>query len=141
MDAKHAPDEVGAVARIGTDFRVEIDAAGHTLTADEPGSLGGTDAGPNPFALLYASLAACVLITIRMYASRKGWPLEGAELRVIPTRIAPGPLDSVRLELTLLGPALTADQRHRIVDIAEKCPVHRTLERPVHIETIEVPHP
>jgi putative redox protein len=74
-----------------------------------------------------------------MYTTRKGWPLESAEIRILPMREPPGPLDGLRLELLLHGPALTAEHRARIVDIASKCPVHRTLERPLHIETVEIP--
>jgi len=135
------PSDHGVTARIADSYRVEIDAGGagsHRIVADEPGALGGKDEGPGPFELLYASVASCVLITIRMYASRKGWPLESAELRVVPKRTPPGPLESARLELTLHGP-LTQDQRERILHIAGRCPVHRTLESPVEIETVEVP--
>ena len=138
MSDSHSIPAVGASARIGNDLRVEITAGPHAILADEPGSLGGSDAGPDPFGLLYASLAACVLMTIRMYATRKQWPMEGADIRIIPTRTPPGPLESARLELTVHGPSLTAEQRERIVAIAGKCPVHRTLEQPVHIETVEV---
>ena len=125
------------VARISASYRVETSYGPHSIVADEPRALGGADDGPDPFGLLYAALASCVLITIRMYASRKQWPLEGAELRVIPGRTPPGPLESARLELTLIGDQLTAEHRARILDVAGKCPVHRTLESPVHIDIVE----
>jgi len=130
------PGAPAPVARIGNSYRVVIDTGDHHIVADEPGALGGENDGPDPFGLLYAALASCVLITIRMYASRKQWPLESAELRIVPTRTPPGPLEAARLELTLHGP-LTQDQRERILHIAGKCPVHRTLESPVEIETVE----
>lgn len=125
-----------ASASIGASgYRVDIQTEGRTIIADEPASLGGDDDGPSPFGLLYASLSACVLMTIRMYAKRKEWPLEGAAVRLFPQRKAGAPVESIRIELELTGDALTEDQRARLLDIAGKCPVHRTLEREVHIET------
>lgn len=126
-----------ALARFGAEgYRVDIESGGHALVADEPATLGGGGAGPDPFALLYASLASCVAITIRMYASRKGWPLAGGEVRVFPTRRAASPVDSIEIRLTLEGD-LSDEQRARITDIAGRCPVHRTLEREVPIRTSE----
>ena len=140
MDHPEPSNTPAAIARIGSDYRVEIDVGAdgeHHIVADEPGSLGGENDGPDPFGLLYAALASCVLITIRMYATRKEWPLESAELRIFPKRVPPGPLESARLELVLHGAGLTPEHRERIVQVAGKCPVHRTLESPVHIETVE----
>ena len=115
-------------------FRVEVETEGRTIIADEPASLGGADEGPSPFGLLYAALSSCVLITIRMYARRKEWALEGASIRLGPSRRPGGPVESIRIELGLEG-ELTDEQRARLLDIAGKCPVHRTLEREVPIET------
>lgn len=126
-----------AEARFGAEgYRVEIDSGGHALVADEPASVGGGGAGPDPFALLYASLASCVAITIRMYASRKEWPLTGGVVRIFPERKPASPVDSIEIRLTLEGD-LTDEQRARIIDIAGRCPVHRTLEREVPIRTSE----
>jgi uncharacterized OsmC-like protein len=123
-------------ATIGPEgFLTSIVAGGHALSADEPGNAGGADAGPDPFALLDAALAACVLITLRMYATRKGWPLEGAAVTVLPERKGVGPLDAIALELRLDGDGLTESQRARLLEVAGRCPVHRTLEKPLEIET------
>lgn len=131
----HAASSQDVIATIGrTPYTVRLAAGGHTLASDEPADAGGADAGPDPFALLLCSLASCVLITMRMYASRKDWPLESAEARLIPTRKAAQPLEAVHIELTLRGP-LSEEQRSRIFDIAARCPVHRTLEPAVHITT------
>ena len=99
---------------------------------DEPVQLGGTDEGPTPFELLWASLAACTTITLRMYADRKEWPLEDIQVRIRHTREAGR--DHVVRELRLDGP-LDAEQRQRLVEIADRCPVHRTMERGVEITT------
>jgi putative redox protein len=105
--------------------RVEI--GDHELTADEPAERGGDDAGPSPQELLAASLASCTAITIEMYADRKGWDIGEVAVDVdyepaqrgSPTRFAM----SVRLPKEL-----PEDQRRRLMQIAAKCPVHRTLE-------------
>lgn len=129
------PEQGLVRARIGTDLAVMIEAGRHTLRADEPSTVGGGDSGPDPFGLLLASLAACVLMTLRMYASRKGWPMEAAEVVLTPTRQPARPLESVRIELLLTGP-LDAEQRARLLEVASRCPVHRTLEHGARIETV-----
>jgi putative redox protein len=129
----HAESSQVVVASIGrTPYTVRLAAGGHVLAADEPGDAGGADAGPDPFALLLCSLASCILITMRMYASRKNWPLDGVEARLIPTRKAAQPLEAVHIELTLRGD-LSDEQRERLLDIAGRCPVHRTLEPSVRV--------
>ena len=121
------------VASIGADhYTVRISAAGHTLASDEPLDAGGADAGPDPFALLLGALASCILITMRMYASRKQWPLDGADATLTPTRKTGQPLEAVHVELTLRG-ELSEEQRTRLLDIAGRCPVHRTLEPTVRV--------
>lgn len=125
------PGPASAVASIGPSggpLRVEVEASGHAVVADEPSGVGGTNAGPDPFGLLYSSLAACVLMTVRMYADRKGWPIRGARVRVAPERRPGGPLERAELELEVDAPDLDADQTARLRDIAGRCPVHRTLE-------------
>lgn len=115
-------------------FRTLIRAGERQIVADEPSSVGGDDAGPGPFDLLYSALGSCVLMTVRMYASRKDWPLTGATLAIHPTRKPNGPVESIRLELTLEG-NLDDKQRARLHEVAGRCPVHRTLEGGVHIDT------
>jgi len=119
----------------------------HHLVADEPESYGGTDRGPTPYGLVSAGLAACTSMTIRMYARRKGWPLEHVAVDVLHDKVhgqdnraadtdAPR-IDRFRRRIRLEG-ALSADQRARLLEIADKCPVHRTLEAGARVETEEL---
>jgi putative redox protein len=120
---------------IGRDhYRVEIRAGKHILIADEPESNGGKDLGPSPHQLLAAALTACTNATVRMYADRKQWPLEAIDTRV---EIAHGEnFDTamIRREIRFAGP-LSDEQRTRLLQIAERCPIHRTLTGKLHIAT------
>ncbi len=108
----------------------------HRFFADEPATVGGGDAGPTPYDLLAAALGACVSMTVRMYAARKAWPLERISIDVSHAKIhaadcadcetREGKMDELRVSLTLEGP-LDEEQRARLIEIAGKCPVHRTL--------------
>ncbi len=125
-------------------FAQAINAGGHILSADEPASLGGTDTGPTPYDLLLASLGACTSMTLRMYAARKRWPLEQVRVRLSHEKIhsddcetcetTNARIDRIERSVEITG-ALTAEQRERLLDIADKCPVHRTLHSEVLIET------
>src|SRR5258708_1246501 len=116
-------------------FGQDISVRQHRLTADEPTSSGGEDMGANPYELLLAALGACTSITLRMYARHKNWPLEEVVVRLGYSRIhaadcvecetKEGRLDRINRELELKGP-LTHEQRARLLETAEKCPVHRT---------------
>jgi uncharacterized OsmC-like protein/alpha/beta superfamily hydrolase len=127
-------EDMGAQAYARTDadtgYRTALVVGGHQLQADEPIAVGGSDAGPAPFDLFSAALAACTSMTLQLYARRKGWPLEQAITRVSHERVtgaAPeGRADVFTRELELRGP-LDEEQRTRLLEIAEKCPVHRTL--------------
>lgn len=134
------------VASIGAEgYTTTITAGGrHSITADEPESAGGADRGPDPYALLLASLAACKLITLRMYADRKGWPLEGVHARLGQRRVhakdcedcvsEDGHIHELAVELSFAGD-LTDDQRARLLEIADRCPVHRTLTSEIKVRT------
>lgn len=114
----------------------------HVLSADEAEALGGRDTGPSPYQLLAAGLGACTAITVRMYAARKEWPLERISVQVTHEKLdgrPSGPDKFTRL-LTLEGP-LSEGQRARLLEIANKCPVHQTLGRANPIETALAPLP
>jgi putative redox protein len=125
-------------------FAQTISVAQHRLTADEPVSVGGTDTGPNPYDLLLAALGACTSMTLAMYARRKEWPLEAVTVRLRHSRVHAadceacetrvGLLDHVDRELEFSGP-LSDEQRARLLDIANKCPVHRTLASEIVVQT------
>ena len=118
-------------ARIGNDrYRTEISVGGHAIVADEPPALGGGGVGPAPYDLLLASLGACTAITLRMYADRKGWPLESVDVALRLHGKEERRIDRV---LTIAG--LDAEQRQRLADIAERTPVTLTLKSGLPIDT------
>jgi len=116
-----------AIARRRQGFEHEVEIREHRLVADEPESEGGTDRGPRPTELLAASLASCTSITLLMYAQRKDWDL--AELEVaVDYRTPPPGAAGTEIAVKISTPAeLDEDQRRRLLAIAAKCPVHRTL--------------
>jgi uncharacterized OsmC-like protein/pimeloyl-ACP methyl ester carboxylesterase len=127
-------------------YSQRITAGGHQLVADEPAAIGGADSGPTPYDLVLAGLGACTAITVRMYADRKGWPLRQTTVRLRHRRIhatdcascetRTGQLDQIDRELQFEGD-LTEEQRARLLDIAERCPVHRTLHSEALVSTTE----
>ena len=128
-------------------FLQDITNGPHHITADEPEAYGGTNRGLSPYGLLSAALGACTSMTIRMYARRKGWPLEHVRVDVTHDKVhaqdaAPGQSDRAdrfTRRIVLEGP-LKEDQRARLMEIADKCPVHKTLEQSSAIVTEAVPH-
>ncbi len=139
------PDEGRVFARIGREpYRTEIRAGRHGLLADEPERVGGGDRGPTPYDLLLAALGACTAMTLRMYADRKGWPMEAVDVELEHRREhardcddcgAGARVDVIERRLAVRGD-LDEAQRSRLVEIANRCPVHRTLEEGARIETV-----
>lgn len=114
-----------------------VTAGRHVLGADEPESLGGRDTGPDPFELVLAGLGACTAMTIRMYATRKSMALKRVEVRLRHLQRATagqGLVDRFERAITLEGD-LSAEQRHSLLEIAERCPVSRTLQQGSEIAT------
>lgn len=140
----HGGDPREVVVRGSTGLGQEVLVGRHRLTADEPAEQGGTDTGPTPYGLLLAGLGACTSMTLRMYADRKAWPLEGVTVRLRHEKVhaadcaecetREGRIDVIDRVLELQGP-LDDAQRARLVEIASKCPVHRTLESEVRVRT------
>lgn len=118
-------------ASIGnTDFQVRLKDGTHEWTADDPASLGGGDTGPEPASLLLASLGACTSITLKMYAKRKEWPLESVHVELSMKSTAEGTNIDRRIAL---GGALSDEQRERLLQIANACPIHKVLSGAIHI--------
>ena len=126
-------------------FTTNLKVGNHYQTADEPASFGGHDFGPSPYELLSASLAACTAMTLHMYARRKEWPLENVEVHISYTKehardgaeCLDDPnarIDTFYREIALTGELDTA-QRKRLMEIADRCPVHRTLHSPTQVIT------
>jgi putative redox protein len=122
----------------------QIQIAPHCIISDEPVSAGGTDTGPNPYDLLLGALGACTSMTLSMYAHRKTWPLEDVIVHLRHTRIhavdcadcdtKETRLDQIERDIHVSG-NLSDEQRSKLLEIANKCPVHRTLTSGIHIET------
>ena len=121
-----APDAGRGEETGGGKFQVEVQAGPARFLAAEPVDVGGLDSGPSPYDLLGAALGACTAMTCRLYADRKGWPLERVTVEVSHTARTAQARDRFKREIGFEGD-LDAEQRRRLIEIAEKCPVHRTL--------------
>ncbi|MDR5801571.1 OsmC family protein [Caballeronia sp. LZ001] len=120
-------------ASIGAaDYQVQLRDGTHGWVADEPATLGGADTGPEPASLLLSSLGACTSITLRMYAKRKGWPLEAVHVELSMKSTADGTI--IDRQIALTG-ALDAEQRERLLQIANACPMHKVLSGAVRIDS------
>ena len=125
-------------------FVQEIVTPLHPFVSDEPKSVGGTGQGPTPYELILGALGACTSMTLRLYADRKGIPLEGVQVRLRYSKIhaldcarcetKEGKIDHIDREIEVTG-ALTEEQRLRLLEIADRCPVHRTLQSKIDIVT------
>lgn len=122
-------------------FTQEVTAGGHSFTADEPEDMGGLDSGPAPYDMLLAALGSCTSMTIRMYADQKKWPLEGVTVEMTHRKETGADnirRDVITREISLEGP-LDDTQRARLLEIANKCPIHKTLESKPDIQSSLTP--
>jgi putative redox protein len=125
-------------------FEQTITAGTHRFVSDEPAAVGGADAGPDPYALLLASLGSCTGMTLNVYARRKQWPLEAVRVTLRHTRVHAADcedceqderrMERIERRIALTGP-LSAEQQARLLEIADKCPIHRTLTAKIEIRT------
>jgi putative redox protein len=134
----------GVRTRTGDSYRTAIQAGSHSLVSDEPEDVGGDDEGPTPYDLLLSALGSCTGMTLRMYADRKEWPLDETIVRLSHGKIhaadcencdtEEGKVDRIEREIEVRGD-LSEDQRARLLEIANKCPVHRTLHNEVSVRS------
>jgi len=138
------PESV-TVVRIGEGFRTEVVANGFPLVADEPESVGGTNTGPGPYDYLLTALGSCTAMTLRMYADRKEWPLESVTVTLSHNKVHArdcdecesegGYVDHIERSIEVRG-QLDQEQRDRLLEIADKCPVHKTLHSEVVVHSV-----
>ncbi len=143
-EAAAGDGSVHVVERGSGAFAVAISAGRHTWLGDEPASLGGDDLGPSPYDMLTAALGACTAMTLRMYARQKNWPLANVRVVLRHSKIhaadcdacetREGKIDRIERVIEIAGP-LDDAQRQRLLEIADKCPVHRTLHSEVEVVT------
>ena len=128
-------------------FAQQVEIGPHHLKGDEPVASGGTDTGPTPYDYVLAALGTCTSMTISFYARRKGWPLENVTVSLHHSKIHAadcvecetkvGKIDRIEREIHLTG-NLSAEQRAKLMEIADRCPVHQTLTSEINIKTREV---
>ncbi len=145
-DINELPEsERQVVVRTGDDgYTTEVRAGNHTYLADEPESVGGKDLGPTPYDYLLTALGTCTSITLRMYADHKKWPMEQVLIHLQHGKVhekdseysddPKAKIDQITREIELIGP-LDETQRARLLEIADRCPVHKTLEGKIKVVT------
>ena len=119
----------------GGKFAQDIEVAGHRIRSDEETAKGGDDSGASPHELLLAALGSCTAMTLKVYAERKGWPLRGVHVSLDGAHIESG--FAISRKVSIEGD-LDAEQRQRLLEIADKCPVHKTLIGEIAINTTAV---
>jgi putative redox protein len=137
-----AVDGAVIVRGLVSGFAQDVEVRSHRFAVDEPASVGGTDRGPTPYDLLLAALGSCAAMTIALYARRKGWPLTEVTVQLRHARIhaedcthcetREGRLDHIEWNFQFEG-NLSDEQRARLLEIAQRCPVHRTLRSELSI--------
>ncbi len=120
----------------GGKYVTELKAGEHTFICDIRPKIGGTDLAPDPHELLESALAACTIITVQLYADRKGWPLISTHVKVIIDK--EGKESHIQREISFKGPELTVEQRAQLLVIADKCPIHKILMSQMQISTVVV---
>lgn len=139
-----APREVTVRGR-ASGFAQSVEAGATHFAVDEPAELGGTGSGPTPYDLLLGALGSCTSMTVGLYARRHGWPLEDVTVHLVHERVhesdcedcvdeKPRWLERITVRLELTGP-LSDEQRARLVEVAARCPVHKTLTSKIDIRT------
>jgi putative redox protein len=131
-------------AKLIQNYQVDVKVGNHQFLVDEPLPKGGDDLGPNPYDMLMGALAGCKLITVQMYAQRKGWPLEGIDILLSHNKIHAKDcedcesdsaiVDVIEVEISFKGD-LTEEQLERLSEISTRCPVHKTLTSETKIRT------
>jgi putative redox protein len=127
-----------------TGFRTDVEVGGHHLVVDEPIAVGGADGGPTPYEMLLAGLGACTVMTLRIYADRRKWPLERARVTLQHRKVhaqdcvdcdkRDAKMDVIDRIIFLEG-QLDEEQRAKLIEIAERCPVHQTLKGKIQVNT------
>jgi uncharacterized OsmC-like protein len=139
----HEPRSV-VVSGPATGFRTDVEVGGHHLVVDEPIAVGGEDAGPTPYEMLLAGLGACTVMTLRIYADRRKWPLERARVTLQHRKVhAEDCVDCDKRDakmdvidrIVFLEGQLNEEQRAKLIEIAERCPVHQTLKGKIQVNT------
>ena len=116
-------------------YKTTLTNGRHELIADEPTDVGGTDLGFRPSELLSSALATCTCVTLRMYADRKGWALEDVQISIDFEWDNAAKTTHINRHITLVGD-LSDDEKTRLMDIADKCPIHKVLSNPIEITSL-----
>lgn len=141
MEIEHCIGTSCTTVEIGKEkYKTEVRASGHTVIADEPIAVGGQDKGMNPNEFLLASLGTCTAMTLRMYADRKGWAVDGITVDLTMDTVKGNEQQTTFLKRHIkIDGDLNEEQRQRMLEIADSCPLHRTLTNPIVISSNLIP--